>query len=93
MHEKYQIIVIFIFYLIFNYIYIVSRGDESVLDVMERLVKADVNKWELHQLPSERSKPTHLTILLILRLVVVDNDDKVVGIVTVSDIIHFLVLR
>jgi len=46
------------------------RGDESVLDVMERLVKADVNK-----------------------LVVVDNDDKVVGIVTVSDIIHFLVLR
>merc|ERR1719430_3014964 len=46
------------------------RGDESVLDVMERLVKADVNK-----------------------LVVVDNDEKVVGIVTVSDIIHFLVLR
>ena len=43
MHEKYQIIVIH-FYLIFNYIYIVSRGDESVLDVMERLVKADVNK-------------------------------------------------
>ena len=89
MHEKYQIIC----YLIFNYIYIVSRGDESVLDVMERLVKADVNKWELHQPSSERSKPTHLTILLILRLVVVDNDDKVVGIVTVSDIIHFLVLR
>jgi len=46
------------------------RGDESVLDVMERLVKADVNK-----------------------LVVVDDEEKVVGIVTVSDIIHFLVLR
>ena len=91
MHEKYQISFL---YLILNYIYIVSRGDESVLDVMERLVKADVNKWELDQLISEqRSKPTHLTILLILRLVVVDNDDKVVGIVTVSDIIHFLVLR
>merc|ERR1711971_1345211 len=27
------------------------------------------------------------------KLVVVDNDEKVVGIVTVSDIIHFLVLR
>jgi len=46
------------------------RGDETVIQVMERLVKADVNK-----------------------LVVVDADNKVVGVVTVSDIIHFLVLR
>ena len=46
------------------------RGDETVIQVMERLVKADVNK-----------------------LVVVDADNKVVGVVTVSDIIHFLLLR
>lgn len=46
------------------------KGDDSVLDVMEKLVTAEVN-----------------------RLVVVDGDAKVVGIVTVSDIIHYLVLR
>jgi len=43
---------------------------DSVLDVMEKLVTAEVN-----------------------RLVVVDGNAKVVGIVTVSDIIHHLVLR
>ena len=41
-----------------------------VLDVMEKLVKYDVN-----------------------RLVIVDDDDKVEGVVTVSDMIDFLVLR
>jgi len=46
------------------------KGDETVLAVMEKLVKAEVN-----------------------RLVVVDDNTKVVGIVTVSDIIHYLVLR
>eukprot|EP00092_Neocalanus_flemingeri_P106586 GFUD01136764.1.p1 GENE.GFUD01136764.1~~GFUD01136764.1.p1 ORF type:complete len:372 (+),score=81.69 GFUD01136764.1:131-1246(+) len=46
------------------------KGSESLLVVMERLVRADVN-----------------------RLVIVDDDKKVVGIVTVSDFIHFLVLR
>jgi len=45
------------------------KGDESVLAVMEKLVKAEVH-----------------------RLVVVDDDDCVVGIVTVSDILNYLVL-
>ena len=31
--------------------------------------------------------------MITTRLVVVDDEEKVVGIVTVSDIIHFLVLR
>jgi len=46
------------------------RGDEPVLAVMEKLVKAEVN-----------------------RLVVVDAEEKVVGIVTVSDIINHLVVK
>ena len=45
-------------------------GDEPVLAVMEKLVKAEVN-----------------------RLVVVDAEEKVVGIVTVSDIINHLVVK
>jgi len=46
------------------------QGSDSVLDVMEKLVSANVN-----------------------RLVIVDHDDRVKGIVTVSDMIDFLVLR
>ena len=45
-------------------------GGESVLTVMERLVRADVN-----------------------RLVIVDTEEKVVGIVTVIDFIAFFVTR
>ena len=43
---------------------------ELVLDVMEKLVRADVN-----------------------RLVIVDDDNRVEGIITCSDMIDFLVLR
>jgi len=46
------------------------KGSDSVLDVMEKLVKTDVNK-----------------------LVVVDEEEMVTGIVTVSDVIHYIVLR
>ena len=46
------------------------KGSDSVLECLEKLVRADVN-----------------------RLVVVDGEDKVEGIVTVSDMIAFLVLR
>jgi len=45
------------------------KADDSVLAVMEKLVKAEVH-----------------------RLVVVDEDDGVVGIVTVSDILNYLVI-
>jgi len=44
------------------------RQDESLLAVMERIVKAEVH-----------------------RLVVVDDDNKVTGIVSLSDILHYLV--
>jgi len=46
------------------------KGSESMLIVLERLVKANVN-----------------------RLIIVDDNLKVEGIVTVSDFIHFLIVR
>ena len=65
--------------------------DDSLITVMEKIVRAEVRTNFVFCI--FRSKLIRFIFLQVHRLVVVDNEDKVIGVISLSDILKELVLK
>jgi CBS domain len=66
--------------------------DDSLITVMEKIVRAEVRTSSL-RVSVFQSELIRFIFPQVHRLVVVDNEDKVIGVISLSDILKELVLK